>query len=75
MGYAKGMLRRCVSAQMSGDLEFAMIALLDCATRPAEFFADRAYRAMKVRQSYPLPAREVSLGVIVCRAWELLTLT
>ena len=49
MGYAKGMLRRCVSAQMSGDLEFAMIALLVCATRPAEFFADRAYRAMKVQ--------------------------
>ena len=34
---------------MSGDLEFAMVALWLCAIKPAEFFADRAYRAMKVR--------------------------
>jgi hypothetical protein len=37
-----------IRKQMSGDLEFAFLAVLDCARRPAVFFAERAYRAMDV---------------------------
>eukprot|EP00730_Choanoeca_flexa_P005843 TRINITY_DN12031_c0_g1_i7.p1 TRINITY_DN12031_c0_g1~~TRINITY_DN12031_c0_g1_i7.p1 ORF type:complete len:314 (+),score=113.41 TRINITY_DN12031_c0_g1_i7:86-1027(+) len=40
-------VRRVIEKEMSGNLEFAMVALWLCATKPAEFFADRAYRAMK----------------------------
>jgi annexin A7/11 len=40
-------LRRVIEKEMSGALEGAMLAILECAINPPEYFAERCYKAMK----------------------------
>jgi annexin A7/11 len=40
-------LRRAIEKEVGGDLQYAFLSLLDCATRPHVYFADRLYKAMK----------------------------
>ncbi|EGD73935.1 hypothetical protein PTSG_12342 [Salpingoeca rosetta] len=40
-------LSKAVKKEMSGDLEFAFLAVLECARNPPKFFAKRLHRAIK----------------------------
>jgi hypothetical protein len=39
-------LHRVIEKEMSGNLEFAMLSILECSINPAGYFAERLYKSM-----------------------------